>query len=382
MDQIDDIASVLRRWPDLEGQGLAATDSADELLIAEAASAVARADQIAVVGDAYGGITARLLQANPARSIRVYSDSVLGERAILANCERLGLDNLRLTFGGLSPQLFEGVDLVLCRLPRGVEALREIAENIAQGALRDVTVLAAGRDKHMSRGMNEVLSEYFTEVTASLGWRKSRVLRARTVLADTPEARYPQTFQVREPDLGLDLEMVAHAGAFASGRLDLGARALLRHRDAMSPTVRHAVDLGCGTGIVGIALASHRPSLALEAIDVSWAAVESTRASVAMNGLEPRIRASRADGLQEVATGSVDLVVCNPPMHSGAAVVPQVGTRMLRGAGRVLRPGGELWTVFNSRLSRARELRTLVGPTEVIEDDGSFTVTRTRPRHR
>lgn len=76
----------------------------------------------------------------------------------------------------------------------------------------------------------------------------------------------------------------------------------------------------------------------------------------------------------------MDLVVCNPPFHSGVAVEPDAARGLLRDAGRVLAPGGELWCVFNSRLARARELRRLVGPTEVMGDNGTFTVTRSVPR--
>ena len=48
--------------------------------------------------------------------------------------------------------------------------------------------------------------------------------------------------------------------------------------------------------------------------------------------------------------GSVDLVVCNPPFHVGAAVVTTAADRLFAAAARVLRPGGELWTVYNSAL--------------------------------
>ncbi len=95
------------------------------------------------------------------------------------------------------------------------------------------------------------------------------------------------------------------------------------------------------------------------------------------NDVESRVRVRRADGLAGLPERSTDLIVCNPPFHSGAAVVPDAGVRLLRGTRRVLRPDGELWTVYNSRLSRARELRRTVGPTEVIADDGRFTVART-----
>jgi 16S rRNA (guanine1207-N2)-methyltransferase len=76
-----------------------------------------------------------------------------------------------------------------------------------------------------------------------------------------------------------------------------------------------------------------------------------------------------------VPDGSVDLVVCNPPFHVGAAVVTTAADRLFAAAGRVLRPGGELWTVYNSALRYKPTLTRLVGPTSVASQTPKFTVT-------
>ena len=44
-------------------------------------------------------------------------------------------------------------------------------------------------------------------------------------------------------------------------------------------------------------------------------------------------------------------------------------------AARVLRPGGELWTVYNSALRYKPTLVRLIGPTRVAEQTPKFTVT-------
>jgi 16S rRNA (guanine1207-N2)-methyltransferase len=76
-----------------------------------------------------------------------------------------------------------------------------------------------------------------------------------------------------------------------------------------------------------------------------------------------------------VPDAAVDLVVCNPPFHLGPAVVPVVAERLFRAAARVLRPGGELWTVYNSPLGHRAALRRVVGPTRQVARDPRFTVT-------
>ena len=105
------------------------------------------------------------------------------------------------------------------------------------------------------------------------------------------------------------------------------------------------------------------------AADQSAAAVASATATAAANGLADRIRVIRDDAAGSLPDGSVDLVVCNPPFHLGAAVVTTAADRLFAAAGRVLRPGGELWTVYNSALRYKPTLSRLVGPTRVVEPD-------------
>ena len=55
--------------------------------------------------------------------------------------------------------------------------------------------------------------------------------------------------------------------------------------------------------------------------------------------------------------------------------MPAVAARLFRGAARVLRPGGELWTVYNTPLGHRMSLSRVVGPTRVVSRTPKFTVT-------
>ena len=71
----------------------------------------------------------------------------------------------------------------------------------------------------------------------------------------------------------------------------------------------------------------------------------------------------------------------NPPFHIGAVVHTGPAHRMFSDAARVLRPGGELWTVFNSHLGYRQALARIVGPTELVTHNQKFMVTvSTKPR--
>jgi 16S rRNA (guanine1207-N2)-methyltransferase len=236
----------------------------------------------------------------------------------------------------------------------------------------------------MTHAMNDVLSDSFTDVRASLAHQKSRVLVAggprrppgRVGAGGQPETAYP--LQQHHGDL--DLWVCAHGAAFAGTKIDIGTRFLLKFLGRMYPAARTAVDLGCGTGVIATALARARPQLSVLATDESAAAVSSALATVAANGLTGRVQVLRDDAMSTLADASVDLIVCNPPFHLGTSVHLRASLRLFQAAGRVLRPGGQLWTVFNSPLPYRSQLTRAVGPTQVIGRNPKFTVTvSTRP---
>ena len=84
--------------------------------------------------------------------------------------------------------------------------------------------------------------------------------------------------------------------------------------------------------------------------------------------------------MSTLTDASVDLIVCNPPFHIGTSVHTGAALGLFGAAGRVLAPGGELWTVFNSHLAYNKALTRAVGPTRVVGSNAKFTVTMSTRR--
>ena len=391
----DDLLDLgaLRRRPDVEAENLFAADAADRLLLDEllalladeaAAGRPVTPDEVVVVGDQYGalalGAAAALRRAgavDPMR-IRVHQDALVSETALDLNARDLG-ETAAFAHHGLDEALAVGARVVLARLPRSLDALDEWAGVVARAAADDVTVLAGGRIKHMAPAMTDVLRRRFGDVHATLARQKSRVLVARGPVRDATADAFPR--RESHPDLGLEVR--AHGAAFAGARIDIGTRFLLSFLQDLPADARSAVDLGCGTGVIASAVALARPGMRVIATDQSWAAVASARATVAANGLGERVTVVRDDAGSTVPDGSVDLVLLNPPFHTGATVHAGLAERLFRSAARMLRPGGELWTVYNSPLGYRPQLARLVGPTREAGRNAKFTVavsTRADPR--
>ncbi|WP_279238990.1 class I SAM-dependent methyltransferase [Cryobacterium zhongshanensis] len=363
--------ATLRRFPDVEASNLFAVDASDRLILDEAAASLP-AERLVVIEDRYGALTLGAAALFGATGIRVHQDALSGEAALARNAGELGLTDRYRSFP-LGEDLLSGATLVLLQLPRSLAALDEIAAAIARFADPTVVVVAGGRLKHMTPAMNEVLARHFERLQVSPARQKSRVLRASGPLRATEQVSPDWPHVSRHDDLGLTV--CAHGAAFAGTTIDIGTRYLLGFLDRMKPGAVRAIDLGCGTGVLAAALAQRRPELTMIASDQSAAAVASARATMIANGVADRVTVVRDDALGSQADASSELILLNPPFHIGSSVHAGIALKLFADAARVLRPGGELWTVWNTHLGYRPALTRLVGQTHQVDRNAKFTVT-------
>ncbi|MEV7637164.1 methyltransferase [Pseudarthrobacter enclensis] len=380
-DSLDSLFEVLRREPDVEAPNLQAWDATDRLLLDTAAARIRPGSSVTVIGDRYGALTLGALAVLEPAAVRVHQDLITGERALQRNARRW--QAARNTDDGgsprepafrqlpLGPELLTDADTVLLQLPKTLAELDETAAAIARHAAPDALLLAGGRVKHMSLGMNSVLEHHFASVRPQLARQKSRVIEATGPQAAAETSTFPAVVHLSD----INLDVAAHGAVFAGPKLDIGTRYLLTFLPRMKPA-RHAVDLGCGTGILAAMYARQFPQSRVTATDQSAAAVASALATARANGLEGRISVLQDDALSTMADASADLVLLNPPFHVGAGVHAGAGLKLIEAAGRVLAPGGELWTVYNRHLQYLPALERAVGPTGVAGNNPKFTVTR------
>ncbi|WP_309105362.1 methyltransferase [Arthrobacter sp.] len=380
----------LRRFPDVEAANLQAWDATDSLLLDAADGFLPEDGNVTVIGDRYGALTLSLARTRSAARplgapgsaeaatpglVRVHQDLVTGEKALRNNAASLGIDGfVQLPLG---PSLLSGARLVVMQLPRTLAELEEAADAVARYAEPDVVLLAGGRIKHMSLGMNNVLARCFEDVEPQLARQKSRVLVARTPKVPSGPLPYP----IVDENAELGITVCAHGAVFSGTKLDIGTRFLLTFLPKMA-SASHAVDLGCGTGILAAMYARSHPDAQVTATDRSAAAVASATCTAQANGLSGRIKILQDDAMESLPEASAGLILLNPPFHLGASVHAGAGIKLFEAAARVLEPGGELWTVFNSHLPYLPALERLVGRTMVQGRNTKFTVARSISRGR
>ena len=92
-----------------------------------------------------------------------------------------------------------------------------------------------------------------------------------------------------------------------------------------------ALDLGCGVAAAALCLARRQPGLRVLGLELQPALAQLGAANAALNNLTDRVRVLQGDLLRppaEIAAGTFDLVLANPPFHlAGHASVPVEATR-------------------------------------------------------
>ena len=73
------------------------------------------------------------------------------------------------------------------------------------------------------------------------------------------------------------------------------------------------LDIGTGSGCIGISLLKYCPDITLECIDISEKALEVAKENAIRNGVSDRIKFTLMDILNEVPDKKYDVVVSNPP---------------------------------------------------------------------
>jgi 16S rRNA G1207 methylase RsmC len=169
------------------------------------------------------------------------------------------------------------------------------------------------------------------------------------------------------------LHLTSGSGVFAKGRLDVGTAILFR--ETAPPAAGRILDLGCGYGIIGLAIAALVPQASLTAVDVNERAVLLANENAATLGVADRYRAATPGQIDRAET--YDEIWSNPPIRIGKEALHEL---LLTWLPR-LRPDGRAVMVVGKNLG-ADSLQRWLGeqgyPTTRIGSAKGFRVLETR----
>lgn len=182
----------------------------------------------------------------------------------------------------------------------------------------------------------------------------------------TPSNPAPCSFPYR----GHGLNFLTDAGVFSRGELDPGTRLLL---DALPELSGNVLDVGCGWGAIGIAIAKAYPACRVTLLDVNRRALALSEENARRNGV--RVVCLESDGLAAVADDVFDAIVTNPPIRAGKQVI----YRIFADAAARLAPNGALYLVIRKQQgaeSCLRYLQTLFTDVDKLDKSGGYWALR------
>jgi 16S rRNA (guanine1207-N2)-methyltransferase len=178
---------------------------------------------------------------------------------------------------------------------------------------------------------------------------------------------------VRATVWGRDLMLTSGSGVFAQGRLDIGTAVLFRETEP--PEGGTLLDLGCGYGVIGLALAASAPSARVWGVDVNERAVLLANENAAAAGVGARFTAATSDGVPRDVV--FDEIWSNPPIRIGKEALHEL---LLTWLPR-LAPGGRAVMVVGKNLgadSLQRWLESQGYPTQRLASAKGFRVLEAR----
>jgi 16S rRNA (guanine1207-N2)-methyltransferase len=211
----------------------------------------------------------------------------------------------------------------------------ELVREMLQMAHQRLTLggcLVAAIDNASDRWLHKLLQDLFGKVTRQPS--QDGVLYVAHKASPLKKLKnYAAQFAFRDGPRLIHLQ--SRPGVFSHRELDGGARALIKSMTVCSEA--KVLDLGSGSGAVGIAAALRAENVQVDAIDANPRAVESTLASANRNDV-PSLKASLDCDGRTVTPRTYDLVLANPPYFSHF----RIARLFVEIAHRALKPEGVL----------------------------------------
>ena len=161
------------------------------------------------------------------------------------------------------------------------------------------------------------------------------------------------------------------SAVFSRREVDAGTRLLIDSLE-VRPS-ESLLDLGCGYGPIGVAIAATVEGAHVVMTDVNRRAVALARRNAAANGVAADVREGAL--YEPVAGISFDHIASNPPIRAGKAIVHGI----VDGASAHLRERGSLWLVVRTQQgapSLTQKMEDVFGNAEVVARGGGFRVLR------
>lgn len=172
---------------------------------------------------------------------------------------------------------------------------------------------------------------------------------------------------------GREFRFISDSGVFSKRTVDFGSHLLIESFRLNEEVAGDILDVGCGYGPMGIALAHAYPARLVEMVDVNERAMSLARRNAEANNIR-NVKVYESNTYDQVPEGrQFAAIVSNPPIRAGKQVVH----RILSEAHTHLLPGGTLTVVIQKKQgapSAEQKMLDVFGNVEVIARDKGYWI--------
>ncbi|TWT02737.1 class I SAM-dependent methyltransferase [Planococcus sp. CPCC 101016] len=164
-------------------------------------------------------------------------------------------------------------------------------------------------------------------------------------------------------------------GVFSKSEVDFGSRLLIetfKEAEIDGPIL----DVGCGYGPIGMAVAKAFPHKQVHMVDVNTRAIELAKTNVEKNDIS-NAQIYESDGLSAVETTGFSAILTNPPIRAGKETI----FRFYEEAAEKLADGGSLWVVIQKKQGASStkvKLEELFGEVKVVDKKKGYFIFEAR----
>ncbi|QSX07262.1 class I SAM-dependent methyltransferase [Sedimentibacter sp. zth1] len=165
-----------------------------------------------------------------------------------------------------------------------------------------------------------------------------------------------------------DIQIKGIEGVFSPNNIDLGTKSMLEKFDLKEDD--KILDLGCGTGIVGIAVAKVVGEKNIVMVDVDSKAIDCSRSNLELNDLY-NVELIQSNGFENIRDNDFTLILCNPPYHTDFSVAKE----FIESGKKHMKIDGRMVLVVKRLDWYKNKMINIFGGIKVIEDNGYYIIT-------
>lgn len=374
MDTIFSVAQgqfTLNRVPVRQHETLRAWDAADELVLdylhEHHSNDLIDSSQVLIINDQFGALSIALNKTQ----LSNWSDSFIAHQAVQFNCQQNDIAPVQCISS--IADLDGTYDFVIIKVQKSLAQLEDQLHRLRPHLTAKSVIIGCSMVKMLHSSTLALFENIIGNTTTSLAKKKARLIfsQYQPTLA-VKKNPYPQSFALEDREWNI----LNHANVFSRAKLDIGCRFFMQNLPSIHKYKR-IIDLGCGSGIIGMVAASLHPDAQIDFYDESYMAVASAEHNFKQYFADHQQVSFQVDDcLTSREQASADLILNNPPFHQQNAIGDFIAMQMFKQSFKTLISGGELWVIGNSHLQYQQKLKKIFKNCESMATNNKFVILR------